>query len=129
MGSTPSSYNNFQGRYIIRHPWQGAVLCAFPEWGQWGGPPDGDTVEILGALSPNSEGTSVNAEGADKLSDDLNELVLTPIPELGIHGNQAPGMFGGSGCGCETTRSTNNGLWVLGMGLWFLLSRRKKERG
>ena len=129
QGAQPSQINNFQGRYIIRHPWQGAVLCAFPEWGQWGGPPDGDTVEILGALSPNSEGTSVNAEGADKLSDDLNELVLTPIPELGIHGNQAPGMFGGSGCGCETTRSTNNGLWVLGMGLWFLLSRRKKERG
>jgi hypothetical protein len=41
-GSTPGSgINNFQGRYAIRHPWTGAVECANPRRGVWGGPPSG----------------------------------------------------------------------------------------
>lgn len=27
----------FQGRYIIRHPWQGEIGCADPRYGLWGG--------------------------------------------------------------------------------------------
>jgi hypothetical protein len=38
----PSSVNNFQGRYAMLHPWTGAVACAEPQRGQWGGPPDRD---------------------------------------------------------------------------------------
>jgi uncharacterized protein (TIGR03382 family) len=30
--------NNFQGRYIIRHPWQGKIACDNPVRGRWGGP-------------------------------------------------------------------------------------------
>ena len=37
--STPSDYNNFQGRYIIRHEWTGAIACENPVRGRWGGPP------------------------------------------------------------------------------------------
>jgi MYXO-CTERM domain-containing protein len=33
--------NNFQARYIIRHPWTGEIKCQNPERGIWGGPPDG----------------------------------------------------------------------------------------
>src|SRR4051812_15589642 len=33
--------NNFQGRYIIRHYWTGAVTCKEPRYGEWGGPPGG----------------------------------------------------------------------------------------
>lgn len=33
--------NNFQARYAIRHPWTGAITCANPQRGRWGGPPDG----------------------------------------------------------------------------------------
>ncbi|MCA9618403.1 MAG: DUF2330 domain-containing protein, partial [Myxococcales bacterium] len=40
-GATPSSVNNFQGRYIIRHPWTGPITCAQPRRGRWGGPPGG----------------------------------------------------------------------------------------
>jgi hypothetical protein len=31
--------NNFQGRYIVHHPWKGPVACATPRRGNWGGPP------------------------------------------------------------------------------------------
>jgi MYXO-CTERM domain-containing protein len=33
--------NNFQARYAIRHAWEGAVKCASPRRGIWGGPPGG----------------------------------------------------------------------------------------
>ena len=36
-----NSQNMFQGRYILRHPWAGAITCAEPRRGVWGGPPDG----------------------------------------------------------------------------------------
>jgi len=36
-----SQYNNFQGRYAIRHPWTGAVACTNPLYGVWGGDPNG----------------------------------------------------------------------------------------
>jgi hypothetical protein len=31
--------SNFQGRYIIRHYWEGKVACKNPRYGVWGGPP------------------------------------------------------------------------------------------
>ena len=33
-----SGINNFQGRYIIRHYWEGALACEKPVYGVWGGP-------------------------------------------------------------------------------------------
>ncbi len=40
-GAVQSSTNNFQARYAIRHAWTGAVKCANPRRGIWGGPPGG----------------------------------------------------------------------------------------
>jgi hypothetical protein len=37
-GASPASSNNFQGRYVIRHPWTGPVACANPQRGIWGEP-------------------------------------------------------------------------------------------
>jgi hypothetical protein len=34
--------NNFQGRYAVRHPWEGAIACDKPVRGRWGGPPGRD---------------------------------------------------------------------------------------
>ncbi|HEY4057366.1 MAG TPA: DUF2330 domain-containing protein [Kofleriaceae bacterium] len=41
-GASPSSTNNFQGRYAVRHWWTGPIACANPQRGIWGGPPDGN---------------------------------------------------------------------------------------
>jgi len=40
-GATPSKdgRNRFQGRYIIRHYWEGPVACENPHYGIWTGPP------------------------------------------------------------------------------------------
>ena len=42
-GAQPSGQNNFQARYVIRHPWKGPILCKDPQRGVWGGPPAGVT--------------------------------------------------------------------------------------
>jgi MYXO-CTERM domain-containing protein len=39
-GSQPSGENQFQARYIIRHPWTGKIDCEKPTRGIWGGPPE-----------------------------------------------------------------------------------------
>jgi hypothetical protein len=120
--------NNFQGRYIIRHAWEGSVLCLAPNYGIWGGPPNGGDNGPISAMSPNSEGTSANAEGDDLLSDDLNELVLTPIPELGITGQKAPGLFGGEGCGCQSNETNHAGGILMGMLGFLIYFKRKNNR-
>jgi hypothetical protein len=42
--------NNFQGRYIVHHPWKGPLACALPRRGNWGGPPVYDQRPALPPL-------------------------------------------------------------------------------
>ncbi|HEY3819251.1 MAG TPA: DUF2330 domain-containing protein [Polyangiaceae bacterium] len=41
QGARSDSANNFQARYVIRHPWTGPIACRHPQRGMWGGPPGG----------------------------------------------------------------------------------------
>src|SRR5262245_39393832 len=50
-GAKPSSVNNFQGRYAIRHRWTGPVACKNPSRGIWGGPPSGSSVGPQAAMN------------------------------------------------------------------------------
>jgi hypothetical protein len=60
----PSTFGNqFQARYVIRHPWTGRVECRDPQWGTWGGPPDGraaktDAAQNTAFASRNMQFTS-----------------------------------------------------------------------
>jgi len=42
QGARPDGQNNFQARYVIRHPWTGPIACKEPQRGIWGGPPSGE---------------------------------------------------------------------------------------
>ena len=42
QGARPDATNNFQARYVIRHPWTGPIACKDPRRGVWGGPPGHD---------------------------------------------------------------------------------------
>ena len=48
-GAKPASFNNFQGRYAVRHPWKGRIACAHPQRGVWGGPPGGEDPKPVAA--------------------------------------------------------------------------------
>ncbi|MCB9761635.1 MAG: DUF2330 domain-containing protein [Alphaproteobacteria bacterium] len=74
-----SSMNNFQGRYVILHPWEGEIACKNPERGMWGGPPDQPMP------GPMAAGARLGA--AAKASDgkaDLPTLVDQDIPWIGV---------------------------------------------
>lgn len=70
----PSGTNTFQGRYIIRHEWGGAVDCEEPKRGIWGGKPTVSTNP-----SPNTE----KPKGAAKKID-LTKMLKTALPGIDV---------------------------------------------
>jgi hypothetical protein len=69
--------NNFQGRYIIRHYWNGPVACKAPAYDTWGGPPG----------NPDGRPTPTAAKGlasAPRGKVVLTAEVRSAVPLLGI---------------------------------------------
>ncbi len=78
------SVNNFQGRYIIRHYWEGAVNCPNPQYGRWGGPPNGGNgLQMATDLANAPRGNIV-----------LKTAVRSNLPQLGLPGVPAPKRAG-----------------------------------
>jgi hypothetical protein len=78
----PSSVNNFQARYIIRHYWTGRVSCPSPRYGRWGGPPTGGS-----APQPKP---AKDLALAPRGKVDLKKVVTSAVPRLGLPGRPAP---------------------------------------
>jgi hypothetical protein len=76
--ATPSSYNNFQARYAIRHWWTGRITCASPRRGRWGGPPGRSRPDPVPALD-----LAFTARNAS-----LPKLLVSNVPELGIRAHR-----------------------------------------
>lgn len=74
-----SGYNNFQGRYVILHRWEGAIACENPVRGVWGGPPDGPSPRPFAAGN-----TALQGVGGKTLTNQLPGLIRTDIPELDL---------------------------------------------
>ena len=130
-GSGPGWTNNFQGRYIIRHRWDGPVECGSPVYGRWGGPDGSDFPGApQSATSPNTEGAassdSGTAGGGNLPSDDLEDLVYDNIPELDVVASNDPpaSTAASSGCSCES--ADGSAFFLLIGGLYFLSRRRRR---
>ena len=82
----PSGANNFQGRYIIRHYWEGKVECSSPVYGRWGGRPGAgwnNPMMSSGSGRPEAAKDLANApRGKVRLAD----VVQSPVPELELKG-------------------------------------------
>jgi hypothetical protein len=74
-GAKPSSVNNFQGRYAIRHKWKGAVACANPRRNVWGGPPEGGGIKTQAGL---------NLAFAPRGQVQLGRSIKGDVPEIGL---------------------------------------------
>ncbi|PSM31265.1 hypothetical protein BVG81_006300, partial [Haliangium sp. UPWRP_2] len=70
----------FQGRYIIRHYWEGPVACSDPLYGRWGAGP-GVKGQTQTASAP-AAGISARFE--------LRRVVQSPVPSLGLVGHPRP---------------------------------------
>ena len=110
----PNGYNNFQARYIIRHPWTGPIECDNPQRGVWAGPwPE---VAQQGASSQPVAATNlafvergavlgdlVTESAAERIEQDVGPLPKGPI-EAPLPDPKPPGVDGGGGCGhCATS--------------------------
>ncbi|MCB9527929.1 MAG: DUF2330 domain-containing protein [Myxococcales bacterium] len=80
-GVEKASVNNFQGRYIIRHYWTGKVACDDPQYGRWGGPPNGGQPP---AIAAGDLGTVERKPVA------LQSVVRSALPQLGLPGKPEP---------------------------------------
>ncbi|MDH3624448.1 MAG: DUF2330 domain-containing protein [Myxococcales bacterium] len=74
-----SGMNNFQGRYVILHRWEGAIACQNPQRGIWGGPPGRPQPKPFAAPNTMLEGGTTRT-----LTNQLPGLIQTDIPELDL---------------------------------------------
>jgi hypothetical protein len=74
----PSRVNNFQGRYIIKHRWEGEVDCENPVYGRWGGPP-GNAGPRRGAQNPS---TASDTAFVDRDEIQLASVIQEDVPAL-----------------------------------------------
>jgi len=85
-GAKPSSVNNFQGRYAIRHKWTGKIACKEPRRGRWGGPPNGGTPPTKPALglafAPRGQVQLARSIKGDVPEIGLKKGVLEPVRKL-----------------------------------------------
>jgi MYXO-CTERM domain-containing protein len=95
--SQPSSVNNFQARYAIRHEWTGAIACKDPKRGIWGGPPSGIAG---GGVKP-----ALDLAFAPRGKAALPTLVRQDIPEIEI---KAAGGAGPAAAAPSATPPTSN---------------------
>jgi hypothetical protein len=90
-GATPAKEgrNRFQGRYIIRHYWEGPVACANPRYGIWTGPPANPTAYrsspgvAPGSGAPQTAGDLANAQRGVF---SLVKVVKSAVPSLNLRG-------------------------------------------
>ena len=106
----PSSNNNFQARYTIRHAWTGPIQCTSPRRGIWGGPPRGHDY------APPEAATKLAFAPRDQIA--LPEVVQRDVPEIGLVSKKR-------GCGCQTNDSS--GLAVV-LGALVLAARPRRRR-
>ncbi len=142
-----SGNNTFQGRYIIRHPWEGAIDCTTPRRGVWGSPPPG----VSGSNTPKAatdlafaarNGTSLasmlgeplpaEAFGSSQASTASENSEAAPQSGEETSGDTPKGGAPDAKPTKETGCSTSGGSGNSGLVFWFLallvLVRRRRPR-
>jgi hypothetical protein len=128
-GAQPSEENYFQGRYVVRHWWTGAITCKNPQRGVWGGPPDGSGQQVIAAnklaFAPRGRMELGTVIGRDlwEIGFKKGAPVTAPTP--------APGFSKPPSGGGGTVKVMGLGAGALGamllIGLGSLVTRRRKS--
>jgi MYXO-CTERM domain-containing protein len=153
-GSQPYPNNNFQARYIIRHPWTGPIACENPERGIWGGPPAGAGSGgpiVARKLATVDRGASLGSFVTAQSQEILGVAAVPdeqPTPEAGgdagevkpdgkAEPEQAPtgkaakpddAKAAGKGCACAVDDRSAGGLGLLGLFGLLTLARVRRSR-
>jgi len=123
QGAQESSTNNFQARYVIRHKWTGAVACESPHFGEWGGPPDGNSPGTVPALD-----LAYVARGAD-LADFVKGGTVegTQMSQGHVVGPIRIPPGGGGCAGCNTAPGAEDFAAAGACALAFLVMTRRRS--
>jgi uncharacterized protein (TIGR03382 family) len=116
---TRDGSNNFQGRYVILHPWTGEIACESPVRGTWGGPPDPQQIAAQ---------VATNLAFAPRGKVELSSMV-TQVPMVGVldsKGTTLPlPIRQPQGCGCQAQGGTASALALVVFG--FVIRRRRSH--
>ena len=89
-GVQPGQINNFQGRYVILHPWEGEIACATPMRGRWGGPPGGGGPSPAPApIAAENQAMSGSVARGEPSIRSVGEAVKDNIPSLRVEAGVA----------------------------------------
>lgn len=124
--AAPSTHNNFQTRFAIRHPWTGPVACSSPERGVWGFPPPGvpwSPTRAAQNLAFAGRGLSVDAYLATTPPHSPPPVATaTTSPAPARPAARARGRFG-----CDVGMgSASDGPWGLALLVLGALRRRRR---
>lgn len=144
-GAQPAQYggNNFQGRYAVRHKWEGAITCQNPVRGRWGGPPGRSMQPPMPAkdtaFAPRGK-TPLASYLVSAVSElDIKPMVAapdattantgaTPTPATTASGMPPAQPPAGGGCGSCNEASGNGSVWgAVAIALAALIGRRKNR--
>ncbi len=129
-----SSYNNFQGRYVILNRWEGEIACEKPQRGIWGGPPGRPEPRPFAAGNTALEGAQTKS-----LTNQLPALIQVDIPELDLEAGKLeapkPDSKGkpkgdaseSEGCNVSAAKSATLG-WIAFAIVAMSLGRRRRAR-
>ena len=139
-GAVDSQINNFQARYAIRHEWTGAINCANPTRGIWGGPPAGSQQIAQGPAA------ATNLAFVPRGKTQLAQIVRQDVPEIGLKADssaaapspgdskQAPAGEAGKegakkekGCGCGAGGGAGGALSLAALALLIGLVWRRRR--
>jgi MYXO-CTERM domain-containing protein len=121
-GAEKGGFNNFQGRYIIRHPWTGPIACESPRRGIFGGPPGGGEPQKIQAARDLAFAPRGGVQLASLVRENVPEINLVAQARLDLPkpaptaASPAPATSTGCG-GCATSRegaARSSLLWALG---------------
>lgn len=134
-GASGSSYNNFQARYAVRHPWTGPITCKIPQRGKWGGPPGNQharpapkAAQKLGLVERKAKTDLVTFMKQDIPEIDFSRTGDGPSVERVTAGE--PKKRGCAGCAIGSDASYasyGGGLFAL-VGLAIFSARRRRDR-
>jgi MYXO-CTERM domain-containing protein len=117
------SANNFQGRYIILHPWAGAITCAQPARGRWGDTAPAGQQQI-------ATQTATNLAFQPRGNVQLAALVAKDVPAIGVMSSKGfqlpPPARKPQGCGCRAQGGASTA--VVGALVGVVALRRRRRR-
>jgi hypothetical protein len=117
--------DNFQGRYVILHPWERGIACLNPQRGFWGGPDGMDSAP----MTRSAQNTALT--GAAPVAGDLSALVAESVPAVKVKARNPNSPFDRGGGGCAVTGSSSHAShagWVLLAAACVLGATRRRVR-